>query len=86
MSLQLAGAAEALREEIGMQLSAGERERFDHLRARARSSLDGEAAAAAWNAGRSMSLEQAFQVALGKTRPLQPGATSPSWESQEQQV
>jgi adenylate cyclase len=63
-SLQLAGAAEALREEIGMQLSPGERERFDRLRAPARSSLDGEAAAA-WNAGRSMSLERAVQIALG---------------------
>jgi hypothetical protein len=78
LSWQLAGAAEALREEIGMQLSPGERERFEHLRARARSSLDGEAAAAAWRAGRSMSLEQAGQIALGETLPLRPGATSPS--------
>jgi hypothetical protein len=78
MSLQLAGAAEALREEIGMQLSPGERERFEHLRARARSSLDGEAAAAAWNAGRNMSLERAVRIALGETPPLQPGAPSPS--------
>jgi adenylate cyclase len=69
-SLQLAGAAEALREEIGIQLSAGERERFDELRARARSSLDGEAAAAARSAGRSMSLEQAIEIALSHAQPL----------------
>jgi hypothetical protein len=56
-----------LREEIGMHLSPGERERFEHLRARARSSLDGEAGAAAWNAGRNMSLERAVQIALGDT-------------------
>jgi predicted ATPase/class 3 adenylate cyclase len=61
---QLLGAVEALREAIGSPLSPLERADYDHSVAAARAQLDAATFAAAWAAGRAMSLEQAIAEAL----------------------
>jgi len=61
---RLVGAASALRESIGSALSAVERERMDTALASACEALGEAAFAAAWDAGRAMTLEQAVEYAL----------------------
>ena len=62
-ALRLSGAAEALREQIGMQLPPPERAQLDRLLASARQALSEEAQAVARAAGRAMALEQAIREA-----------------------
>ncbi len=63
-ALRLAGAAEALREEIGSPLSSAERESLDGSIASARSALAPSHADKAWEDGRAMTLQQAVDDAL----------------------
>jgi predicted ATPase/class 3 adenylate cyclase len=62
-ALQLAGFAAALRETIGAPLPPSEQARLDKLIAPARQNLQETDAAAAWESGRSLSLEQAIELA-----------------------
>jgi hypothetical protein len=61
---QLLGAVEALREAIGSPLFPLERADYDRTSAAVRAQLDAATFAAAWEAGRAMSLEQAITYAL----------------------
>jgi predicted ATPase/class 3 adenylate cyclase len=61
---RLLGAAEALREAIGHPLPPIMREEYDSAVAAARTQMDEDAFAAAWSAGRALSLEQAIAEAL----------------------
>jgi tetratricopeptide (TPR) repeat protein len=63
-ALQLAGFAAALRESIGAPLPPSEQTRVDRMIAPARAALSESAATAAWEAGRSMPLEQVIELAL----------------------
>ncbi len=63
-ALQLAGFAAALRESIGASLPPAEQARVDRMIAPARMASPESAATAAWEAGRSMLLEQAIELAL----------------------
>src|SRR5262249_31901918 len=58
------GAVERLREEIGAPLPPNEREDYDRQVSSARLALGEEAFAAAWAEGRTMTLEQAIELAL----------------------
>ncbi|HMQ34899.1 MAG TPA: tetratricopeptide repeat protein, partial [Chloroflexaceae bacterium] len=62
-ALELAGAAAALRAEVGAPLPPGEQEALDRLLAAARAAL-GDGAAAAFAAGAALGLEQAAARAL----------------------
>jgi tetratricopeptide (TPR) repeat protein len=62
---QLLGAAEALRQVLGVPLPPSQQIRHGQLVARARSRLDAAAFAAAWAAGQAMTLEAATAYALG---------------------
>jgi adenylate cyclase len=62
-ALRLAGFAAALREAIGAPLPPAEQARVDRMIAPARDTLQ-QAAAAAWEAGRALELEQAIALAL----------------------
>src|SRR5205085_633186 len=57
---RLLGAAAAQREGMGKPLQPRERTEYDRYLSRARESLGETAAAAAWEAGQAMSLEQAI--------------------------
>ena len=63
-ALQLAGFAAALREAIGAPLPPSEQARLDRMLAPARQALPESAVTAEWEAGRSLELEQAIQLAL----------------------
>lgn len=63
-ALQLAGFAAALRENIGAPLPPGEQARADRMVAPALEALHADYAAAAWEAGRSLDIEQAIELAL----------------------
>ena len=63
-ALQLAGFAAALRESIGAPLPPAEQARVDRMLAPARAALAESIAVAEWEAGRSLSLEQAIESAL----------------------
>ena len=63
-ALRLAGFAAALRESIGAPLPPAEQARVDRMIAPARAALSESAATVAREAGRSMLLEQAIQLAL----------------------
>ena len=63
-ALQLAGFAAALRESIGAPLPPSEQARVDRMLAPARESLSSESASTAWDAGRSLALEGAIDLAL----------------------
>jgi tetratricopeptide (TPR) repeat protein len=65
-ALRLAGAAAALREDIGGPLAAGEQAALDHTLEPARASLDEEARAAAWEIGQALSMEEAVAEALDR--------------------
>jgi hypothetical protein len=58
------GAAEALREAMGTPIPPADRAEHEHNVVDVRAALDGESFAAAWAAGRAMSLEEAVCVAL----------------------
>jgi predicted ATPase len=60
---RLLGAAEALRERLGVELAPAERETHDETVAAVRSAL-GASFAAEWDEGRSMSLDKAVAYAL----------------------
>jgi hypothetical protein len=63
---RLFGAAEALRESIGHPLPPIMRAEYDQAVAAARAQLDSAAFAAAWAAGRAMTIEQAIAEALDR--------------------
>jgi hypothetical protein len=63
-ALRLAGAAAALRRAIGRPLPPAEQPVYERWLATARAALAAEAAAAAWTAGESLSLEAAITLAL----------------------
>lgn len=58
LALRIAGASDALREAIGSPLSPAAREAHEHWLAPVRAELRPEGAAAAWQAGRAVTLEQ----------------------------
>jgi tetratricopeptide (TPR) repeat protein len=64
---QLWGAAEALREQIHIPLMPGFRDEYERMVAGARNQAGEAAFAAAWNKGRSLTLEQAIECALRRT-------------------
>jgi predicted ATPase/class 3 adenylate cyclase/Tfp pilus assembly protein PilF len=64
LAARLFGAAEALREAIGASLSPADRDEHERLVAPARTALGEEAFAAAWAAGRAMTLDEATTCAL----------------------
>ena len=61
---RLLGAAEALRERMANPLQPRERAEYERYLNRAREALGEAAAAAGWEAGRALSLEQAVAFAL----------------------
>ena len=61
---RLGGAAFALRESLGIPLHPVGRKRFDKAMASAREAVGEETFAAAWDAGRAMTVEQAVEYAL----------------------
>jgi tetratricopeptide (TPR) repeat protein len=63
-ALRLGGAAESLRAALNTPLSANERIDIEHSVAALRAQLDQATFAAAWAAGRAMTLEQAIAEAL----------------------
>jgi tetratricopeptide (TPR) repeat protein len=64
---RLFGAAEALRAAIATPLAPGERADYDRYVAATHAALGQEAFAAAWEAGRALSLDEAGALALGGT-------------------
>jgi predicted ATPase/DNA-binding CsgD family transcriptional regulator/class 3 adenylate cyclase len=73
---QLFGAAEALRDTLGLRrLVADERDREQRVAA-ARAALGDEAFLAAWAEGRAMTLEQATEIAITPTESAPAKATS----------
>ena len=63
---RLGGAASALRESIGSPQTPAEQETTDKTMGAVREALGGGAFAAAWDAGRAMSWEQAVEYALSE--------------------
>lgn len=63
-ALRLAGFADALRTSIGAPLPPSEQARVDRMIAPARRALQESAITAVWEAGRSLELEQAIELAL----------------------
>ena len=63
-SVRLFAAAEALRQTIGAPMPATERTRFESDVARVQALLEKETFAAAWNAGKKMTDEEAVSYAL----------------------
>jgi predicted ATPase/class 3 adenylate cyclase len=65
------GGAERLREEIASPLPPGDRPRYDHKVAAARTTLGDAAFDLAWQEGRAMTLEQVVEYALrAKSAPI----------------
>jgi non-specific serine/threonine protein kinase len=67
---RLFGAAEALREAIGVTLLPAERVDHDRAAAAARAAAAEAAFAAAWAEGRTMTLEQAAEYAVATEQPV----------------
>jgi tetratricopeptide (TPR) repeat protein len=65
LATQFAGAAEALREAVGMPLGPEQRAGHDQALQAMRAALGVEAFAAAWAEGRALSLDEAVALALG---------------------
>jgi len=61
---RLLGAADAMREEIHIDMAAWEREEYDREMATLRASLPREAFAAEWAAGRALTLDEAVDFAV----------------------
>jgi DNA-binding CsgD family transcriptional regulator len=76
---RLFGAAEALRETMGVPLEPAFRTLEDPYLVGARSQLEEGAWTEDWEAGRAMSLEQAIEYALSEDKPVTP----PSPESEQ---
>lgn len=78
---RLWGAAEALRETVGLRFSPSDRSHlnYENRLTAARSLLGDEAFAAAWTEGRATSLEEAIEYALAAEEPASdaPGPLSP---------
>ena len=70
MRRPLLGAAAALREESGVPVPASEREDHDRAVAAARTTLGETAFAAAWAAGRALTMEEAVNEALALVSAL----------------
>ena len=66
---RLGGAAASLRESLDAPLSPAEQAEVDKTIAAVREALGEDAFAAAWDAGRAMTWEQAVEFAMGETRP-----------------
>jgi hypothetical protein len=66
---RLFGATQALRERSGGQLSQDQRLSYVPALAAVEQQLDSQSFAAAWAAGRAMTLEQAITLALNETVP-----------------
>jgi DNA-binding CsgD family transcriptional regulator len=66
-AVHLAGAASAIRENLGEMQSPMERARMNHWLAQLRQALGSEATTAAWEAGRATSLEEAVELAPAET-------------------
>jgi adenylate cyclase len=66
-ALHLAGAAAALREDIGGPLPSGEQAALDHVLEPARAALNQARRASAWQIGQAMSMEEAIAEALSTT-------------------
>jgi DNA-binding NarL/FixJ family response regulator len=66
-ALQLAGASDALREQIGAPLGAAARSSLEAMLTAARCRLEPDVAEAMWRQGRAMTVEQAIDCAM--TRP-----------------
>jgi predicted ATPase/DNA-binding SARP family transcriptional activator/DNA-binding CsgD family transcriptional regulator len=77
---RLWGAAEALREVIGLPLKTPATSRHDYegYLTAARAGLDDAAFDAAWSEGRAMSPEEAIEYALGVEEPVPPAASAAS--------
>ena len=67
---RLLGAAEQMREELGLVQQGIERELHERTTAAARSALGDDSLAAAWSAGRASSHEDAIRDALGAVAPV----------------
>jgi class 3 adenylate cyclase/tetratricopeptide (TPR) repeat protein len=63
-ALRLAGGAATIREAIGAPLSPVEQTKLDNLLDPARQALGASAATAAWESGRSLTLDQVIELAL----------------------
>ena len=61
---KLLGAAEALRQKIGIAMAPYEREEYEREVADLKANMDGKEFASLWAEGRSLSMEQAIQFAL----------------------
>ncbi len=79
---RLFGAAEALREEIGLSLTSSANARYDYegYLGTARAGLSEAAFDAAWSEGRAMSPEQAIEYVLSTEEPS-PHAASEHWRT-----
>jgi len=66
---RLGGAAASLRESLDAPRSPAEQAEVDKTIAAVREALGEDAFAAAWDAGRAMTWEQAVEFAMGETRP-----------------
>jgi tetratricopeptide (TPR) repeat protein len=66
VSVQLLGAAEALRDKIGVPLTTVERVFYEWIVDSARTRIDPELFRIAWATGRTLSLERAVAQALGE--------------------
>jgi tetratricopeptide (TPR) repeat protein len=67
---RLWGASERLRQAIGCRPAPAARATYEHAMAMARAQLDDVAFAAAWAAGRALSLDQAIAEALARPKAL----------------
>jgi hypothetical protein len=70
LALQLAGGADALRQAIGVPLSAVEFAEFEHALAPAYDSLSEQTASNAWDEGRKPDLEELIRRALENVVPI----------------
>jgi len=76
-SARLFGAADALFDAMGMTVGLVNRREYDRNREIARAQLGDEAFAAAWEAGRTLSLEQAIALALEVAAEAPPPVPAP---------
>jgi non-specific serine/threonine protein kinase len=81
---RLFGAAEVLREAIGVALLPAERADHERAVAAARAGVDEAAFAMAWGHGRAMTLEQAAEYALATEEPV--AATPPEAQPVDDQI
>ena len=68
---RLFGAAEALRDAIGMPLNPSDRSGYERVVEAVRRRLDEEKFANAWMEGRAMAMEQAIEYALAEPEPAE---------------